>query len=84
MATIEIIYMTNDSGDIWAVEVAHGGEANGDVDLITGVCGPLEQREITQANLDAVNFDFDTDPEQIEWAEDNLTRRVLAPFHGDR
>lgn len=83
MATTEIIYMTNDSGDVWAVEVAHGDEANGDVDLITGVCGPLEYREITQTNLDA-GFDFDTDPDQIEWAEANLTRRVEAPFSGDR
>lgn len=82
-SSIEIIYMTNDSGDVWAVEVAHGGEANGDVDLITGVGGPLEYREVTQANLDA-GFDFDTDPEQIEWAETNLTRRVEAPFSGGR
>jgi hypothetical protein len=85
MATTEIYYMTDGkSGDVWAVEVAHGGEANGDVDLITGVCGPLEHREVTQANLDNRDFNFDIDPDQIEWAEGNLTQRIEAPFGGDR
>jgi hypothetical protein len=84
MSTVEVIYMTDGkSGDIWAVEVAHGGEANGDVDLITGTCGPLHYTEVTQANLDDRNFNFDTEPEQLEWAEDNLTKRIDAPFAGD-
>lgn len=83
-ATTGFYYMTDGkSGDVWAIEVAHGGEANGDVDLVTGVCGPLDYREVTQANLDAGDFNFDADPDQIAWAEDNLMRRIEPPYAGD-
>lgn len=77
MAASEVIYMTNDSGDVWAV-VIEGDDAH-----ITATCGPLDQSEITQANLDEGAFNWDTDPEQIAWAEESLTRRKEGPYTAD-
>lgn len=73
----EIFYMTNDSGDIWAVRVAT--EHADPEPFIIGVCGPLHHTEITQQNRDDGNFEWDTDEEQIAWAEANLHRFVRVP-----
>jgi hypothetical protein len=46
----------------------------GDANLVTGVCGPLRQSEIPEANRH--NYDYDTQPQHTAWV-----RAHEAEFH---
>lgn len=83
-ARTEVVYWQHQSGDVYAVEIAHGGESNGYVSLLIGYCGPLNYREVTAANLEARDFDFEADPEQIEWMEGQPFRLLESDYPGDR
>lgn len=67
------------SGEVWVVEYK-------DNLIVIGSCGPIEHRDATAANLEARNFDFDTDPEQIEWMMNSPFRQLgeNEVYPGDR
>ena len=45
---------------------------------IERICGPLEQREMTEANL--VAGDFDDDPDDLKWARDENAQGNWSPW----
>lgn len=72
----EVAYWQHDaSGELYAVDL--------EGDIIIGVCGPLYWEEVTAANREARSFNFDTDPEEIEWASGAAFHAVTNRLPGD-
>jgi hypothetical protein len=72
-ATIEVMVMKFvPSSELYILRVAHGGEANGDVSILTGYRGPLSEYQAMNLPLLVEKIqleDFDETPGVLRWLD---------------